>query len=126
MYPNFPQQVLDMSPLRLYINAISHYLTNRLPEYTKLDRLPLFDKPQLRVLDVGTMDDFEAIFSSLVSAKGSLSEADKEDVAWFVERLKDDVFRLMPKKSLRAKPSQLLALCYSKTLPVEKVGFRKV
>ena len=96
MYPNFPQQVIDMAPLQLYVNAIMHYLTNRLPQYAKLERLPLFEKTQLRVLDVGTQDDFESIFTSLIAAKGSLSSVDKTDIAWFIAAFKDDLFRLMP------------------------------
>ena len=96
MYPNFPQQVVDMAPLQLYVNAIVHYLTNRLPQYAKLERLPLFEKTKHRVLDVGTQDDFESIFTALIAAKGSLSDADKTDVAWFVSNFKDDIFRLMP------------------------------
>src|SRR5215470_6736541 len=33
MYPNFPNQVLEMNEARLYINAIIHYITNRLPGF---------------------------------------------------------------------------------------------
>lgn len=96
MYPNFPQQVLDMAPSQLYVNAIVHYMTNRLPQYAKLERLPLFEKNKLGVLDVGSQDDFESIFTSLVAAKGSLSAVDKSDVAWFVKSFGDDIFRFMP------------------------------
>ncbi|MBG9480862.1 hypothetical protein ABE52_01275, partial [Bacillus thuringiensis] len=31
MYPNFPQQMMDLSDADLYINAVIHYVTLRLP-----------------------------------------------------------------------------------------------
>jgi hypothetical protein len=96
MYPNFPQQVIEMSEGRLYLNAIIHYWTNRLPEYVKRERLPLPDKTELRIIDSGTAEDFEGIFTRLAASNTSLSVQDKEDVQWFVENYRDDVYRLLP------------------------------
>ena len=42
MYPNFPQQMMDLSDADLYINAIIHYVTLRLPVSKVEERLPLF------------------------------------------------------------------------------------
>lgn len=98
MYPNFPQQVLETSEARLYINAIIHYLTNRLPNFEKTERIPLLDEVNLKVIEAGTIDDFENIFTRLASANTSLSATDKADLKWFVENYKDDVFRLMPEE----------------------------
>ena len=77
MYPNFPEQVMEMSEARLYLNALVHYLTNRLPGYEKKDRPALRDQTELRVIELGTREDFEAIFPRLASSKTSLSEQDK-------------------------------------------------
>lgn len=98
MYPNFPQQVLDMTEARLYINAIIHYITNRLPQFEKKERIPLLDNVNLKIIDSGTIEDFESIFTKLAAANTSLSITDKTDVKWFVENYCDDVLRLMPQE----------------------------
>jgi hypothetical protein len=96
MYPDFPTQVMEMSEARLYLNAIIHYWTNQLPQYVKRERLPLLDNVELKVIELGTPEEFDSIFSILVSAKGSLSAQDKEDARWFVTHYGDGVFRLLP------------------------------
>lgn len=96
MYPNFPRQVMDMTEVRLYINAIVHYLTNRLPNYEKKERLPLLDSASLKIIETGTIEDFESIFTRLAASGTSLSAQDKTDVKWFVENYRDDVYRLLP------------------------------
>lgn len=96
MYPNFPNQVLELLEARLYLNAIIHYLTNRLPSFEKKERLPLLDDAALKIIELGTIADYESIFTRLAASNASLSATDKADAKWFVESYKDDVFRLMP------------------------------
>ncbi len=98
MYPNFPQQVLDLTEARLYINAIIHYITNRLPQFEKKERIPLLDDVNLKIIDLGTIADFESIFTRLAASNTSLSATDKTDLKWFVENYRDDIFRLMPEE----------------------------
>jgi hypothetical protein len=98
MYPNFPEQVLEMSEARLYLNAVIHYLTNRLPRFEKKERIPLLDGVKLKIIRRGTLEDFESIFTKLAASNASLSEQDKLDLKWFVENYRDDVFRLMPQE----------------------------
>ena len=98
MYPNFPQQVLGMSEARLYLNAIVHYLTNRLPSFEKKERIPLLDDGSLRVVELGTVEDFESIFTKIAASNTSVSATDKTDVQWFVEHYRDDILRLMPEE----------------------------
>ncbi len=98
MYPNFPQQVMDMTEVRLYVNAIIHYLTNRLPNYEKEERIPLLDNPNLKIIELGSVEDFENIFTRIASANTSISATDKEDLKWFIENYCDDIFRLMPEE----------------------------
>jgi hypothetical protein len=98
MYPNFPEQVLEMSEARLYINAILHYLTNRLPNFEKKERIPLLDNVNLKVIEAGAVEDFESIFTKLAAANTSVSATDKADLKWFVENYRDDVFRLLPEE----------------------------
>ena len=98
MYPNFPQQVMDMTEVRLYVNAIIHYVTNRLPNYEKEERIPLLDNPNLKPIELGSTQEFEKIFTRIASSNTSISATDKEDVKWFIENYRDDVFRLMPEE----------------------------
>ena len=98
MYPNFPNQVLEMPEARLYLNAIIHYITNALPNFEKKERIPLLDSVKLKIIEAGTIEDFESIFTRLAASNTSLSATDKADVKWFAENYKDDIFRLMPEQ----------------------------
>ena len=62
LYPNFPEQVMEMSEARLYLNAFVHYLTNRLPHFERKDRAPLRDQTELRVIGLGSREDFRSYF----------------------------------------------------------------
>ncbi|BCM92297.1 hypothetical protein IAD21_04176 [Abditibacteriota bacterium] len=95
-YPNFPQQVMEMSEARLYVNALVHYLTNRLPVFAKTPRPELDEKTPLRVIELGDEADFRSILTDLVKAKGSLSVSDRDDVTWFIAALRDDAMPLLP------------------------------
>lgn len=96
MYPNFPEQVMEMSEAQLYWNAIVHYCTNRLQPFAKRERPPLLDATEPKVIGLGSREDFERIFTLLVSAKTSISAQDKADVRWFVSQYRDDIARLLP------------------------------
>lgn len=101
MYPNFPKQVMDASDAELYINAIMHYLgdwigARIMPVYEKKERYPLMDRVDLKVIRLGTEEDFLNIFKNLVSAKTSISKTDKEDVEWFVTHYKSKIETLIP------------------------------
>ncbi len=96
MYPNFPQQVMEMSEARLYINALVHYLTNRLPVFANNPRPELDERAHLKTIDLGDETDFRSILRDLVRAKGSLSQSDRDDVRWFLETLRDEAMPLLP------------------------------
>jgi len=87
MYPNFPQQVMEMSYLELFINAIIHYWSSGhwLPEYEKLPREFAFEKIDFQELDLVTEDQFQIVFAQLVGSNESLSDEDKKIVEWFLE-----------------------------------------
>lgn len=89
MYPNFPQQVMLASDAELYINAILHYITLELPEYEAIDRFPLLDQVNLRVIDLGSEADFDQMIRQLIQAKVSISAADKEDIDWAIAHYED-------------------------------------
>jgi len=88
-YPNFPQQLAAMSDLEIYLNAIIHYWTigKWSPEAALVSRFPLVEnKPQIRTIELGSFDDFNAVFTSMMQARGSLSESDRNLLAWFIQR----------------------------------------
>lgn len=87
MYPNFPEQVEQADDWELFINAVVHYLSDGtlIPAYEKDERLPLFESPELTVLDVGTDEDLFEIMNNLIGSKTSLSETDKIDMIWLIK-----------------------------------------
>ncbi len=96
MYPDFPGQVMARSEAELYWNAFIHYCTNRLQPLAKRERTPLLENTELKVIGLGSREDFEGIFTLLASAKTSLSEQDKTDLDWFVRQYRSDIARLLP------------------------------
>lgn len=108
MYPNFPRQVMEASDLELYLNAMTHYWGSFLhdvtgvpfrflPEYEKDDREPLPESEvTLRVIKLGSDEDFNSIFTRLAGANGSLSESDKAVVKWFAENRRDILPKILP------------------------------
>ena len=95
-YPNFPAQVMELSRVELYWNAIIHYCTNKLIPFEKRERTPLLDESAPKVISLGSREEFERIFTLLVSAKTSLSAQDKKDVEWFVSQYREGIERLLP------------------------------
>ena len=53
-------------------------------EYEKDERLPLFESPELTVIDLGTDEDLDEVMNNLISSKTSLSETDKADMIWLI------------------------------------------
>ncbi|MEZ2298099.1 TerD family protein [Variovorax sp. RCC_210] len=101
LYPNFPEQVASASATTLLLNAVRHYASfGRLrPDAAAAprDALPEEEKlAALRVIDLGTPDDFHAVFTQLAGARSSLSVQDKEDLAWFVRFYRGKVHAWMP------------------------------
>lgn len=96
MYPDFPEQVRQMPEGQLYLNAILHYLTNKLPLFAKSDRPALTEAVDLCVIDLGEREDFERIFTRLAGAKTSLSPSDKADLIWFVSQYQERIAPLLP------------------------------
>lgn len=106
MYPNFPKQVMEASNAELYFNAMTHYfgfvLSDMLddpnlvvlPNYEKEARPILEEFHELRWIDLGSEDDFDAIFTHLAGSNGSLAESDKEILLWFAAER--DLGDLMP------------------------------
>jgi hypothetical protein len=89
MYPNFPESVMEVDYIDLYINAIIHYWSGGTlyPYEEKNERLPLFEETKVKVLDLGTEKDLQDIFNNLCQSKTSISQTDKEDLEWIFKNM---------------------------------------
>lgn len=101
MYPNFPKQVMEMDEAELYLNALMHYMGDIvglriLPKYNKEKRASLDEALKLKVIDLGSNEEFVQIGRKLIGANSSISEDDKKTVEWFVQEYKSSVERLLP------------------------------
>ena len=97
MYPNFPEQVMEMSEVEFYINAIIHYISlgTILPEYEAKEKFPLIGNYNLKVIDLGSVEDYESILTNLLASKIALSENDQKDVSYLIESI-DNLDELIP------------------------------
>ena len=86
LYKNFPQEVMSMSDFELYVNAITHYWSNGTwePSTVTYEKPIKFEKIKYTMIKYGTEDDFNKIFTNLVSVNTSLTPTDLEVVKWFV------------------------------------------
>lgn len=96
MYPNFPSQVMKMSEAELYFNAINHYWTlDRIPS-TKAERPKLTEEVTYRIIHLGTRDDFESLFTTLLRSKSPFTPQDKLDIKWFISQYRERIAPLLP------------------------------
>lgn len=104
MYPNFPEQVMEMAEAELYINAIIHYMDSILlgtpdpwlPEYPVEKRPKLTGNMKLKVIDLGNREEFNEIFKNLFNSKVAFSSTDKENIDWFIKENWRIVTDLLP------------------------------
>lgn len=104
MYANFPEQVMMMDEAELYINAITHYVDSILlgtpdpwlPEYPVEKRPKLKGNAKLRVIDLGTEEEFFDIFKGLFNSKVAMSPTDREDIEWVLMNHKGKALDLLP------------------------------
>jgi hypothetical protein len=68
-----------------------------LPEYNVEDREPLPEEEvTLRVINLGSEEDFYKVFTRLIGANGSLSESDKSILQWFAEHRSQSISQALP------------------------------
>jgi len=86
-YKNFPTQVMELSHVELYLNAVMHYwsLGTWEPAYELRERGFAFENTKFTTIKLGTEDQFNAIFTTLVSINQSITENDKKVVEWFIQ-----------------------------------------
>lgn len=78
------------------------------------------DETKLRIVELGSREDFERIFTRLAGAKTALSAEDKQDLNWFVAQYRDDIARLLPAEiPLKENVATLGAALYQSTTLAE-------
>lgn len=90
MYVDFPKGVMDAHFSELYINAMVHYWSDGIlyPKNHRKrvnDRLPLFDETKVKVLQLGSEADVRQIFDNICMSRTSISQTDREDIAYLFE-----------------------------------------
>jgi len=101
MYPNFPWQLRLAIDTELYLNATMHYLGDWIgerifPAYQKEKRNRLQDSIALKVIELGSPEEFVAMFSTILRAKVAMTATDRSDLEWFINAYKDDVLPSLP------------------------------
>jgi hypothetical protein len=97
MYQNFPLSVMEADESELYLNAVIHYITGLLPFEEGKERFPLFETVKPRILKPATLEDFNTLIKSLISAKTSISTSDKEEIMWSLKTI-PDVSTILPEE----------------------------
>lgn len=95
MYPNFPEQVMEASDAELYLNAWYHYVTNEVPEMESITREIFRGKTKLEIIELGSEDHFRQLMRELMQANTSISDTDKQDLAWVLQH-DHDIDTLLP------------------------------
>jgi stress response protein SCP2 len=108
MYPNFPEQVIDATEAYLYTNSVLHYIGDRfglriipvseIVERAPLDKARFDDLTELRVIGMtkrgasysAAEDEFDGIFTSLLSMKSSWGATELADAKWFIAAREGD------------------------------------
>jgi hypothetical protein len=125
MYTNFPTEVMNEDEGILYLNAIIHYLTHWLPNSEAEKRIPLLDRVDLKVIGLGSQDEFSTMIRSLLESKTSISETDKADIEWVIAN-QNDLAPIFPKEvPLKENVAFFVAtlLKYEKIEPEQVVNY---
>lgn len=87
LYDGFPQQVMEMSDMELFINAIRHYASHGqwVPNSYTQAKPTAFEHPNYKMLRPCSEGEFNRIFTDILSVNQSITPMDKEVVKWFLE-----------------------------------------
>ena len=105
LYDGFPQQVMEMSEVELFINAIRHYRSHGewVPNaYTKTNPTA-FEHPTYKVLRPCSEAEFNRIFTDILSVNQSITPMDKEVVKWFMMNIPYGKVQLLLPKDIPFK-----------------------
>lgn len=86
LYKNFPEDVMNTDDYEMYWASLVYYMSHNTisPAEAKL-RPELNEFCNLIPVSIGTEEIFDEIFTNLLSSKVSFSDADRNDIQYFVE-----------------------------------------
>lgn len=118
MYRNFPEQVMEMSALELFLNAMAHYESEGTwePPHELAERGVAFENTEFRTIKLTSEEEFKQLFVKLVSINSALSPADRELLQWFIEHYGTD---LPLPESVPFKETLCLLASYGLDVPVK-------
>lgn len=96
-YKNFPEQVMEMSHLELFLNAVVHYNSYGAwePQQELIERGFAFENVAFKTIKLTDLNGFKNIFTNIVSINNSITSDDKEIVEWFLDSYRDGI--VLPK-----------------------------
>ena len=96
-YTGFPLQVMQLSDEELFLNQILHYWSDGsfVPNQWTQNRPVAFEQKTYTKLRKGSLQEFEAIFTTLCASKQALSPQGRDTVKWFALHY-PEAMRLLP------------------------------
>lgn len=101
MYPNFPAQVSEIPLEKLFeINSL-HYLGDWIgiriiPDFEIKKRNILNEITKIKVIDLGTEEEFEEIFRNILASKSTFSQQDRIDLGWCIRNYAYQINSYLP------------------------------
>lgn len=95
LYPGFPEEVIKMGKAKKFIQTLAHSWSRGMynPSYNKKWDKPItFEHSNFTVIELGTEEGFDKIFTNLVSINQSLAPQDMKIIEWFSENRENLVF----------------------------------
>lgn len=83
LFVNFPDNLMEIEQAEAYMSGVKTY--NPIHQEEERFRWPLFDRYDLKVIDLGIEEDFYEMFKGLVSANIAISPSDKEFVSYVIK-----------------------------------------
>ena len=125
MYPNFPEQVMDMDECELYMRAILYYWTGWSENFPEEERGDMAELVDLKKIELATEADLFAIFTNLASSKTNISETNKLELYWFVDTYKEEILKYMPSDiPLKENKALLFNAFLRNNLPVSSLNIK--
>lgn len=98
LFEDFPLNLMTALESNTYLKSMKSYLSSGaiLDKKQLKKHYPLLDNPKLKVIDLGSEDDFLSIFTNLLSSKTTISETDKETIHWFMSHPYIELSEILP------------------------------
>lgn len=87
LYDGFPKQVMKLSDVELFLNALRHYDSEGtwIPNLYTQQRPTAFEHTQYAIISPATDMEFMGVFTQILSANQSITPNDRAILEWFVK-----------------------------------------